>query len=259
MPETVDYAVVPDCANFPPIPPRNWTSDQDAILNDQIAQFKKVTDLRMIEFEGVHGHLIAVANGKHFGQKTGGGPLNPRPGTIIKNWYFDLGEFEGVFCERDANGRWATTEYHASEPGLQYTCREFQDFLRTWGGSEHFRNRVPKFVTRIVPAREAASVFYGNGPAADFPLARVIRQVESPTMSTTWNRQLGAHVGSDGQLKLFNIEQFKRVFPFVVTGQVTPPGGGASTFARIQAVNMLMQSDMSDDELLASIREKVCK
>ena len=163
--------------------------------------------------------LIVLANAEQYIKE--GGPGNPwkvNDGRC-KTWFSPY-PAEFVFVARNADKTWATVPNTDSDPGLQWTTRELQDFYKLY--RSHFP-QIPKFITINVPADEAGRLQFGDGPCADFPLAKVVRNADTTAnFRSTFPPGVGVAV-RDGQLVWFRLEEYRKAFPLTITGTIPPP------------------------------------
>jgi hypothetical protein len=160
--------------------------------------------------------LVVLANESHAAQDYGFSPVS-KPGAV-KTWWGDSA-FEGVFVARNADGSWATEPINDSLEGFQWLTRELSDFYKAY--RSHFP-KVPKFVTRGIPTDEVQRAQFGPGPAADFPLAKILRDDPTVNFKSTFPQNVGLVV-KDGELKWFKLSDYRAAFPINTTLNVPPP------------------------------------
>lgn len=163
--------------------------------------------------------MIVLANAEQYIKE--GGPGNPwkvNDGRC-KTWFTPY-PFEAVYVARNADKSWATVPYTESDPGLQWTTRELQEFFSLY--RSHFP-QIPKFVTVDVSADEAGRLQFGDGPCADFPLAKLTRNADTTAnFRSSFPPGVGVVV-RDGELVWFKLDEYRKAFPLTVTGRIPPP------------------------------------
>jgi hypothetical protein len=248
----LEFLTFPNAAKRPICPHRMWSAAQDNELSQQIEQFNKIINVRFIKDEGPLGTLEAFANGKHSPMVGGPFPILPGP-KGVKNWrHTGQEEFYGVFPEQDAAGNWLSVPYTPSEDGLQYTHRNFIDFLTTWGGAHNIL--LPKLVVKQVPKSEAQRLFVGNGPSAPYPIARVSWQNDGRTLVTTWSPKMGVRISrSTGEIKFHDIEEYKATYPLELN-PVVKPIGSMTVKQTLDQTQAYLDSGLNDNEKYAEIK-----
>jgi hypothetical protein len=163
--------------------------------------------------------LIVLANAEQYIKE--GGPGNPwkvNDGRC-KTWFSPYAA-EFVFVARNADKTWATVPNTDSDPGLQWTTRELQDFFKTY--RSHFP-QIPKFITINVPIEDAFRLQFGDGPCADFPLAKISRNADTTAnFRSTFPPGVGVAV-RDAELVWFKLDDYRKAFPINTTTNVPPP------------------------------------
>lgn len=195
--------------------------------------------------------LIVLANAEQYIKE--GGPGNPwkvNDGRC-KTWFSPY-PAEFVFVQRNADKSWATVPYTESDPGLQWTTRELQDFYSLY--RSHFP-QIPKFVTVNVPAEEAGRLQFGDGACADFPLAKITRNADTTAnFRSTFPPGIGVVV-KDGELYWFRLDEYRKAFPLTVTGRIPPPVSTPDTMVLMFVAQITGNGGLSPAQKVEQLRK----
>lgn len=195
--------------------------------------------------------LIVLANAEQYIKE--GGPGNPwkvNDGRC-KTWFSPY-PAEFVFVARNADKSWATVPYTESDAGLQLTTRELQDFHRLY--AKHFP-QIPKFVTVNVPADEAGRLQFGDGPCADFPLAKIVRNADTTAnFRSTFPPGVGVTV-RDGELVWFKLDEYRKAFPLTITGTIPPPASIPDTMLLMFVSQVMGNGGLSPAQKVVELRK----
>jgi len=208
----VTFNGIPDNARRPFAPTEEF-------LKNEVKQTQDALSVRLISENDYD--MIVLANGYQYERVFNYGPAVPFSSDgRVKTWWNGGQAFEGVFVARNPDGSWACELNQETIPGMQWATRELYDFYR-------LRNRdfpcVPKLVTRIIDANEAGRAQFGNGPAADFPLAKILRNDPTANFRSTFPRNVGLRINALGGLDWFRLDAYDRAYPVTTTTTIGSP------------------------------------
>jgi hypothetical protein len=203
---------------FTPYPDnrRNPMNPSTADLQEQVRRTKAALAVKLISENWQDG--IVLANGYQYETEWNYGPARPFVSDgRVKTWWFNS-PIEAVMPGRNPDDSFAVVPNTDSEPGLQWTTRELQDFYKLY--RTHFP-MLPKFVLQSFPAEEAGRAQFGNGPALDFPMGKILRNDPTANFRSTFPPGIGFRVNADGVLEWFKLSEYQKEYP--PTGNGVPP------------------------------------
>jgi hypothetical protein len=185
-----------------------------AELEEQIVQTKEALSVKLISYPF---ELVVLANHYEW-ERDYGMPAYKRSDGNVKTWFGEQ-SLEAVMPARNADDSWATEPNVDSVEGLQWTTRELSDFYKLY--RSHFPV-IPRFVLKTFAAEEVGRCQFGDGPAVDFPLARITRNDPTAHFRSTFPQNIAFRV-KDGRLEWFKISEYKAAYPLTVTATLAPP------------------------------------
>lgn len=242
MPE-VTYNVYPDNRRRPMV----QTLEQ---YEQEISRVKSALSVKLISENAFD--LIVLASGYEYERHHNMG----RPWPFVSNgnaktWWNGGYAFEAVMPGRNPDNSWATEENTESVEGLQWTTRELMDFYKAY--RSHFP-RVPRFATQKFDAVEAGRCQFGDGPAVDFPLAKISRNADTTAnFRTTLPPGIGFKIEND-QLLWFKLADYRAAFPITTAATVPPPVARPSGVVLMTIGMIYNNPNLSVDDKLAQIK-----
>lgn len=194
--------------------------------------------------------MIVLANGYQYETEYSLGPAWKKSDGNAKTWWANYG-FEAVMPARNADDSWATDPNTDSVEGLQWTTRELQDFYKLY--RSHFPV-VPKFVLKTFSADEAGRVQFGDGPAMDFPVAKITRNDPTANFRSNFPPDIAFRV-KDGVLEWFKISEYKAAYPLTVTATLAPPVEVPDAVVLMSVSMVLSNSEMTPAEKVARLKQ----
>jgi hypothetical protein len=127
-----------------------------------------------------------------------------------KTWIFDRA-FEAIQVGHNGDGTWATdANTHDSIEGFQNIPRDVSDFYKKFRTYFH---AVPRFVLQQYSEEEAGRLQFGDGPAVDFPLGKMLRNDPLVNFKPAMPQGIAYEIMSDGELYWFKIAEWIAAIP----------------------------------------------
>jgi hypothetical protein len=242
---TVTYNIIPNARQFSP----NRSREQKLAEVDQLKAAFAVGLIKTNDFDGE-----AIANDVDWNVNYGM-PAAMRNDGRVKTWIYPQA-FEAIQVGRDSAGNWSKVANTSdSLSTFEKVPRDVSDFYKLY--RSHFQF-IPEFVTVQYSKEEAERMQFGDGPAIDFPLGKMLRNDELVNFKPGLPQGIAYDFAPDGNLRWFKIAEYKAAHPFQVTGTI-PPVNAVSDAVIVAGISMVVSSSLSPAEKVKQFKEILAK
>lgn len=214
---------------------------------EQIRRTKAALEVKLIAENAFD--MVVLANGFQYETEYNLGPAWKKNDGNAKTWWAPYA-FEACMPGRNPDDSFATVQNTDSDEGLQWTSRELQEFYKLY--HSHFPV-IPKFVLRQFSMEEAGRAQFGDGPAMDFPLAKVMRNDPTQTLKTTFPRDIAFRV-KDGALEWCRISEYKAAYPLTVTATIPSANRPPASMIVMSASMILANPETTAEQKVEALR-----